>query len=118
MTSEDIQQEPAAIIMATFALIPEQASVERTLDLKTETRAKTFQAATEALYIEFYGTYVDVHLFCEHMTERAEFSIWLKGSANIIGMNNEGGVSRNNFTEYGKLTAKEITTNVDTFSVK
>ena len=80
--------------MATFDLTLEHANADKPLDFTTANGVKIFQATTEAMFIQFYGTAVYAYLFCEHMIEREELSGWLKGLAKIIDMKYKDGVLR------------------------
>ena len=65
--------------MVILYLTQAQENADKTLELTTATGVKIFQTANEALALQFDGTVVNVYIFCEKLTYRAELAGWLQG---------------------------------------
>ena len=99
------QQQPGA-----FAMTPGQANAGNHIDYTTATGIKLWNEATAPLPNKFTADGVDVNQFSEAMLERANKSGWTNQIADIINIPDDGNVSRNLLTEYGRLTINNIKT--------
>eukprot|EP00957_Ditylum_brightwellii_P064873 4921701-Ditylum_brightwellii.AAC.1 len=85
------------------------------IDYSKATGIKLFQSATEALPIIFDADSKQVNLFCEALQDRAEKLGCDLAGGNVITIPDINGQNCNLITQYGQLTANEITAHVLTF---
>ena len=100
--------------MATFSLTPAQANPGDIIDYTTASGLKLYNAATEALPVQFDCQSKKVSLFCEQLMDRANEAGWKTGTSDMLTIPDSNGEDRSLLTEHGRLTEEDIRNHANT----